>query len=85
MYRQFTREGHAIRVWFDNAGKALKTRGEGAVTGFQIAGADGKYLDATAEIEGATVRVFSPEVQNPQSVRYAWDYNPTANLTNDER
>ena len=46
------------------------------------AGPDGKYFDATAEIEGATVRVFCPEVPNPQSVRYAWDYNPAANLTN---
>ena len=28
-----------------------------------------------------TVLVSSPEVPNPQSVRYAWDYNPDANLT----
>jgi sialate O-acetylesterase len=82
LYRQFTREGNAIRIWFDNAGKTLKTRGAGPVTGFQIAGADGKYVDATAEIDGATVRVFSPEIANPQMVRYAWDYNPSANLTN---
>ncbi len=82
MYRQFTREGNALRIWFDNAGRALKTRGNGPLTGFQIAGPDGKYVEATAQIEGATVRVFSPEVSNPQSVRYAWDYNPSANLTN---
>ncbi len=37
---------------------------------------------ATAKIEGATVLVSSPEVPNPQSVRYAWDYNPDANLIN---
>lgn len=82
VYRQFTREGNAIRVWFDNAGKTLKARGDGPLTGFQIAGPDGKYVDATAQIEGTTVRVFSPDVPNPQSVRYAWDYNPLANLTN---
>ena len=82
VYRQFTREGNAIRVWFDNAGKTLKARGDGPLTGFQIAGSDGKYVDATAQIEGTTVRVYSPEVPNPQSVRYAWDYNPVANLTN---
>jgi sialate O-acetylesterase len=82
LYRQFTREGNAIRIWFDDAGKMLKTRGGGPVTGFQIASADGKYVDATAEIDGATVRVFSPEISNPQMVRYAWDYNPSANLTN---
>jgi sialate O-acetylesterase len=82
MYRQFTREGHAIRVWFDNAGRRLKTRGDGPLVGFQIAGPDGKYVDATAQIEGATVRVFAAEIPNPQSVRYAWDYNPSANLIN---
>jgi len=82
LYRQFTRDGSAIRIWFDNAGTALKTRGGGPVTGFEISGPDGKYVVATATIEGATVRVSSPDVWNPKSVRYAWDYNPDANLTN---
>ena len=81
-YRQFTREGSAIRIWFDHAGTALKTRAGGPVTGFQIAGADGQYVDAIATIDGATVRVSSPEVPDPRSVRYAWDYNPDANLIN---
>jgi sialate O-acetylesterase len=83
LYRQFTREGDAIRIWFDNAGEALKMRGTGAVTGFQIAAADGKYVAATAQIDGATVLVSSPEVTDPRSVRYAWDYNPDANLVNE--
>jgi sialate O-acetylesterase len=26
--------------------------------------------------------VFAAEIPNPQSVRYAWDYNPSANLIN---
>ncbi len=82
LYRQFTREGDAIRIWFDHAGKALKARGGGPVTGFQIAGADGTYVAATATIEGTTVRVANPEVPSPLSVRYAWDYNPDANLIN---
>jgi sialate O-acetylesterase len=83
LYRQFTREGDAIRIWFDHAGKALKARGGGALTGFQIAGADGKYVVATAHIDGTTVLVSSPDVPNPISVRYAWDYNPDANLVNE--
>jgi sialate O-acetylesterase len=81
-YRQFTREGSTIRIWFDHAGTALKTRAGGPVTGFQIAGADGQYVDAIATIDGATVRVSSPDVPDPRSVRYAWDYNPDANLVN---
>jgi sialate O-acetylesterase len=83
LYRQFTREGDAIRIWFDNAGKALKARTSGPVTGFQIAGADGKYVAASARIDGATVLVSSPEVAEPRSVRYAWDYNPDGNLVNE--
>jgi sialate O-acetylesterase len=82
LYRQFTREGNAIRIWFDNAGTTLKTRGDGPVKGFQIAGPDGKYVAATAQIEGATVWVSSAQVSEPISVRYAWDYNPDANLIN---
>ena len=58
-------------------------RGSGPLTGFQIAGSDGKYVAAAARIEGVTVRVSSAEVPNPQSVRYAWDYNPDANLVNE--
>jgi sialate O-acetylesterase len=82
LYRQFTREGAAIRIWFDNAGKSLKTRGNAPLTGFQVAGADGKYVPAAATIDGTTVLVSSPDVANPSSVRYAWDYNPDANLIN---
>jgi sialate O-acetylesterase len=82
LYRQFTREWDAIRIWFDHAGRTLKTRGDGPVTGFQIAGPDGKYVPAAAKIDGVTVLVSSPDIPNPQSVRYAWDYDPGANLIN---
>jgi sialate O-acetylesterase len=84
LYRQSTREGNAIRLWFDNAGKSLKVRGSEPLNGFQIAGPDGKYVAAAARIDGATVLVSSPDVPNPHSVRYAWDYNPDANLMNED-
>jgi sialate O-acetylesterase len=83
LYRQFTREGDTIRIWFDNAGKALKVRGSGPLMGFQIAGSDGKYVAASARIDGATILVSSPDVTDPRSVRYAWDYNPDGNLVNE--
>ncbi|MGH9628768.1 MAG: sialate O-acetylesterase [Bryobacteraceae bacterium] len=82
LFRQATREGNSIRVWFDHAGSGLKARGDGPVKGFVLAGPDGKFVPATGEIEGATVIVSSPEVPDPQAVRYAWDYNPDANLVN---
>ena len=82
-YRQFTREGSAIRIWFDHAGKVLKVQGSGPLSGFQIAGSDRKYVAAVARIEGTTVVVSSPDVAEPRSVRYAWDYYPDANLVNE--
>ena len=84
LYRQHTREGDAIRIWFDNAGDWLAARGGGTLKGFEIAGADGEYVAAAARIDGPTVLVSSPVVADPRSVRYAWDYNPDANLTNEE-
>lgn len=82
LYRQVTREGQALRVWFDHAAPGLKTRDGGPVKGFEIAGSDGEYVPAAAAIEGATVVVSSPLVTDPESVRYAWDYDPDGNLVN---
>jgi sialate O-acetylesterase len=84
LYRQVTREGRAMRVWFEHAADGLAVRGGGALKGFEIAGADGEFVPATARIDGATVVVSSSAVTEPRSVRYAWDYNPDANLMSGE-
>jgi sialate O-acetylesterase len=52
------------------------------LTGFEIAGADGKYVAADATIEGASVVVSNSAVQTPVSVRYGWAANPACNLVN---
>jgi sialate O-acetylesterase len=82
LYRQLTREDHALRVWFDHA-NGLAAKGGGLV-GFEIAGIDGKYVAADARIEGTSVVVSSPTVTDPVSVRYGWAANPTCNLVNRE-
>ena len=71
-----------MRVWFDHADSGLKARDGGDVKGFTIAGSDGKFVPATAKIEGKSIIVSSPEVKEPEAVRYAWDYNPDCNLVN---
>jgi len=81
-YRQATPEGSAIRAWFDHA-KGLTAKG-GAVTGFEVAGADGKFVAATARIEGATVVATSADVAEPVWVRYGWANSPQCNLFNGE-
>jgi sialate O-acetylesterase len=80
MFRQATPEWPAIRVWFD-AGNGLMAKG-GQVTGFEVAGADGKFSAATARIDGETVVASSPEVPQPVYVRYGWANSPQCNLFN---
>jgi sialate O-acetylesterase len=82
LYRQLTQEDHALRVWFDHA-NGLAAKG-GALVGFEIAGADGKYVSADATIDGSSVVVSSATVTNPVSVRYGWAASPTCNLVNKE-
>lgn len=58
------------------AGGATGARAVGE-SGFEIAGADGVYVDAGAQIlpgdgERVTVRVEAPQVDSPTAVRYAW-------------
>jgi sialate O-acetylesterase len=83
LYRQLTREDHALRVWFDHA-NGLTAKGGGSVAGFEVAGPDGKYVAADAKIDGASVIVSSASVSDPVCVRYAWADNPTCNLYNRE-
>jgi sialate O-acetylesterase len=82
LFRQATAEGTAIRAWFDHA-KILTAEG-GPVTGFEVAGADGKFSPATATIEGATVVATSPLVAEPVFVRYGWANSPLCNLIDGE-
>lgn len=52
------------------------------LAGFQVAGPDGRFVEAVAAIAGDTVIVQSPEVPTPTAVRYAWKNFALANLYN---
>jgi sialate O-acetylesterase len=81
VYSSMKVEGSAIRINFTHAA-GLMAKGD-KLTWFQIAGADQKFIDADAKIEGGSVIVSSPLVPAPIAVRYAWDnYPDTANLYN---
>ena len=74
-------EGATIVVSFTHADGL--TGKDGPLQWFQLAGADGKYVDATATVQGKTVVIRSDLVPTPVSVRYAWDNYPQgANLVN---
>lgn len=70
-----------VVVSFDNVGKGLEVRGD-RLTGFAIAGADGKFVNADAVIAGATVVVSSPSIAQPADVRFGWADYPVVNLWN---
>lgn len=82
LFRQATPEGTAIRVWFDHA-RGLAAQG-GELTGFEVAGLDGKFTPASARIEGETVVATSSSVAEPVFVRYGWANSPQCNLFNGE-
>lgn len=74
--------GAALRVEFRHATGGLSDHGTPLKT-FEVAGADGKFLPATANIDGTSVYVSSPDVTIPVAVRYAWsDYPEGCNLYN---
>jgi sialate O-acetylesterase len=82
-YKSMEITGKGIRLTFDHASSGLVAKGD-KLTGFAIAGKDGKFLLADAVIDGTTVLVSSPAVSDPVAVRYGWNANPECNLYNKE-
>ena len=81
LFRQAAPEGSDMRVWFDHAADGLVAKG-GKVEGFEIAGADGRFVSAEARMDGKTVVVSSGAVAQPKYVRYGWAGAPVVNLYN---
>ncbi len=80
-FRSMKITGNQIHLKFDHAEGGLIAKG-GVLSGFALAGKDGKYVWATGEIEGEEVVISAPSVSEPVAVRYAWDVNPACNLYN---
>jgi sialate O-acetylesterase len=71
----------AAVISFTHVGEGLVAK-DGKLKGFTIAGADGKFVPAQAEIESGTVKVSSDQVPEPKAVRYGWANVPDVNLFN---
>lgn len=76
MFAALKIEGAIARVRFSHAAAGLAAKGGGELKGFQVAGADQKFVAATARVDGDSLVVSSPEVAAPVAVRYAWDNYP---------
>jgi len=81
IYRSMKTDGDRIVLRFKHVGKGLEAR-DGELTGFKIAGADGKFKPAKAVIQRDTVVLCSAEVPRPVAARYGWANFPVCNLWN---
>jgi sialate O-acetylesterase len=99
LYETMAVEGGKIRLTFTNTGGGLiigtrpvispQQKPEPAadsLQGFEVAGGNGIFHPAKAEIQKNTVVVWNDTVAEPKAVRYAWAPNPEpfANLYNRE-
>jgi sialate O-acetylesterase len=71
-----------VYLTFDHVAGGLEAH-DGSVKGFTVAGGDGKFYPAQAQIQGRDkVAVRSPEVSQPEAVRFGWADYPVVNLWN---
>lgn len=80
-YDAMTVKGNRVTLTFKHIGGGLLAK-DGDLKGFAIAGADGKFVDATATIEGDTIVASADSVAAPVAVRYGWTNVPNVNLYN---
>ena len=71
-----------IRLLFEDVGGGLASRDGEPLSHFTIAGADQKFVQASAQIEGDVIIVSSDSVADPVAVRFAWGSGDTPNLSN---
>jgi sialate O-acetylesterase len=84
IYKSMAVEGEKIRLQFDHVGGGLIASDGKPLTYFTIAGADQKFVPATAAIDGNSIVVTSDQVAQPVAVRFAWRDDATPNLANKE-
>lgn len=81
-FQSFRAEGNKLRLSFRDIAGGLVVRGGQRVMGFAVAGSDQRFVWADGVIEGDTVVLWSPQVQQPVAARYGWLDDPHGNLYN---
>jgi sialate O-acetylesterase len=85
LYKSMKRRKNEIELSFIHTGSGLAISDTTKpLTWFSIAGEDGKFVPATAVIEGDKVIVSAAEVTKPRQVRFAWHETAQPNFINKE-
>ncbi|GGG54872.1 sialate O-acetylesterase [Hymenobacter glacieicola] len=83
---KFATSGNQLVLTFRNVGSGLvlKPGAAGTPGSFAVAGPDGRFAWARAQVQGNTVVLQAEGVAQPVAVRYAWGNNRPATLYNQE-
>ena len=84
LFKGMSKEDGKLRIAFTHVGGGLEAKGGQPLKGFEIAGGDGKFLEANTEVDNGSVLVWKDGLAEPAAVRYAWDNNPVCSLFNKE-
>jgi sialate O-acetylesterase len=84
LYKSMKVDGNKAVLSFAHVGGGLKSRDGKPLTGFEIAGDDGKFVPGEAVIDGENVVVSAKSVPNPTQVRFGWSNVANPNLSNKE-
>lgn len=81
--REAAFEAGTVRLFCDAGGAAERLVFiPGPVSGFEIAGLDGRFVPAAAVVRDHEIVLSNPDVRDARSVRYAWSDNPPVTLSN---
>lgn len=69
-------EDGKVELTFDHVGSGLISKDNQPLRWFSLAGADGQFHWARAEIKNNSIVLRNEKVKNPIKVRYAWADNP---------
>jgi sialate O-acetylesterase len=80
-FKQMEIDGDTAVLSFDHVEGGLVCNNP-KVSGFAIAGENGKFVWADAKIKGDTIHLRADGIEKPTAARYAWANNPEAPLYN---
>ncbi|MGB1707706.1 MAG: 9-O-acetylesterase, partial [Rubripirellula sp.] len=82
LYKSMSVEGNRARLTFAHTANGLRSSDGNALSEFQVAGNDGKFVAADAIVDGNTVIVSASQVKSPKTVRFGWHKTANPNLVN---
>ncbi|MBB4802631.1 sialate O-acetylesterase [Flavobacterium nitrogenifigens] len=84
VYQKMKIADNTIEITFSNLGSGLASRDGKPLNWFTIAGNDGKFVNANAEIKGDKIIVSAPEILHPTAARFGWNEGAQSNFINKE-